>query len=104
MKRSCGLLVFEVEMCNPNGDIDSDNRPRCLSTGIGWISDVCIKAKIRELLADHDSPVFKELQATFGFDPDRFHILESADRGFASGDVIASKNAALKLANDAPIC
>jgi len=42
------VLVFSVENANPNGDPGYDNRPRTDAyTGIGYVTDVCIKRKIR---------------------------------------------------------
>jgi CRISPR-associated protein Cas7/Csd2 subtype I-C len=40
-----------VHNSNPNGDIDDGNRPRTYSDGYGWISDVCLKHKIRDNVA-----------------------------------------------------
>lgn len=41
-------LFFEVENGNPNGDPDAGNMPRRdAETGIGIITDVCLKRKIR---------------------------------------------------------
>lgn len=42
------VMVFSVENANPNGDPGYDNRPRADAyTGIGYVTDVCIKRKIR---------------------------------------------------------
>lgn len=42
------VLVFSVDNANPNGDPGYDNRPRADAyTGIGYVTDVCIKRKIR---------------------------------------------------------
>jgi CRISPR-associated protein Csd2 len=42
------LLLFDVENGNPNGDPDGDNQPRMdFETGMGWVSDVALKRKIR---------------------------------------------------------
>lgn len=42
------VLVFSVDNANPNGDPGYDNRPRTDAyTGIGFVTDVCIKRKIR---------------------------------------------------------
>ena len=41
-------LFFEVENGNPNGDPDAGNMPRRdAETGIGIVTDVCLKRKIR---------------------------------------------------------
>ena len=42
------VLFFDVENGNPNGDPDAGNMPRIdPETGIGIVSDVCLKRKIR---------------------------------------------------------
>jgi CRISPR/Cas system type I-B associated protein Csh2 (Cas7 group RAMP superfamily) len=103
MKRSAGHLVFEATLCLPNGDLDADNYPRRLNDGRGWITDVCVKSKIRDLLKDHNSPVFIALQEKLGFDPERFHILESADRGTGNTDPVAAMNVLFDMVKSAPL-
>ncbi len=50
------VMFFDVENGNPNGDPDAGNMPRIDSeTGIGIVTDVCLKRKIRnyvELVKD----------------------------------------------------
>ena len=42
------VMIFDVENGNPNGDPDAGNNPRIdPETGIGLVSDVCLKRKIR---------------------------------------------------------
>ncbi len=42
------VMLFDVENGNPNGDPDAGNTPRVdAETGFGYITDVCIKRKIR---------------------------------------------------------
>ena len=42
------VMLFDVENGNPNGDPDAGNSPRVdAETGYGYITDVCIKRKIR---------------------------------------------------------
>lgn len=42
------VILFDVENGNPNGDPDAGNSPRIdPETGFGFITDVCIKRKIR---------------------------------------------------------
>jgi len=42
------MMLFDVENGNPNGDPDAGNMPRTdAETGIGLVTDVCIKSKIR---------------------------------------------------------
>ena len=46
------VILFDVENGNPNGDPDGDNMPRTdPETGIGIVTDVCIKRKIRDYVA-----------------------------------------------------
>ena len=45
------LTLFDVKYGNPNGDPDMDGMPRQNSdTGHGFITDVCIKSKIRRMI------------------------------------------------------
>ena len=42
------VMIFDVENGNPNGDPDAGNSPRVdAETGFGYITDVCLKRKIR---------------------------------------------------------
>ena len=42
------VILFDVENGNPNGDPDAGNAPRVdAESGFGYITDVCIKRKIR---------------------------------------------------------
>lgn len=42
------VMLFDVENGNPNGDPDAGNTPRVdAETGYGYITDVCLKRKIR---------------------------------------------------------
>lgn len=42
------VMIFDVENGNPNGDPDAGNSPRVdAETGYGYITDVCLKRKIR---------------------------------------------------------
>ena len=51
-------LVFTVRNANPNGDPLDGNRPRTTYEGLGEISDVCLKRKIRNRWIDAGYPVF----------------------------------------------
>lgn len=47
------VLLFDCRYGNPNGDPDADNAPRTNPyTGIGLVSDVCIKRKIRNWITE----------------------------------------------------
>ncbi len=47
-------LVFTVRNANPNGDPLGGNRPRTTLNGLGEVSDVCLKRKLRSRLMDED--------------------------------------------------
>lgn len=56
------MLLVTVKQANPNGDPLNGNRPRTTYDGIGEISDVCIKRKIRNRLQDMGENVFVQSQ------------------------------------------
>lgn len=51
-------LVFTVRNANPNGDPLDGNRPRTTMEGLGEVSDVCLKRKIRNRLLDEGYSIF----------------------------------------------
>lgn len=51
-------LFVSVKNANPNGDPLNGNRPRTTLDGLGEISDVCIKRKIRNRLQDMGQKIF----------------------------------------------
>lgn len=51
-------VIIEVTNANPNGDPLNGNRPRTTYEGLGEISDVCIKRKIRNRLQDLGQNIF----------------------------------------------
>jgi CRISPR-associated protein Csd2 len=51
-------VILKVVNANPNGDPLNGNRPRINYDGIGEISDVCIKRKIRDRLIENGHSVF----------------------------------------------
>ncbi len=51
-------LLFSVKHANPNGDPLNGNRPRENYDGLGEVSDVCIKRKIRNRLQDMGEAIF----------------------------------------------
>jgi Cas7 group CRISPR-associated protein Csh2 len=80
LKRATGLLVIEVVNSNANGDPDRESDPRQRPNGIGEISPVSFKRKLRDLLEDHDSVFFKSLPEKFTANADGYCILESRGR------------------------
>ncbi len=51
-------VIFKVKNANPNGDPLNGNRPRTTYAGLGEVSDVCIKRKIRNRLLEKDINIF----------------------------------------------
>ena len=51
-------VVLTVKRANPNGDPLNGNRPRVNYDGLGELSDVCIKRKIRNRLMDLGQKIF----------------------------------------------
>jgi CRISPR-associated protein Csd2 len=51
-------LILSVNKANPNGDPLNGNRPRIDYDGIGEISDVCLKRKIRDRLQEKKEMIF----------------------------------------------
>ncbi len=52
------VVLVSVTNANPNGDPLNGNRPRTTYTGLGEISDVCIKRKLRNRLQDLGECIF----------------------------------------------
>lgn len=76
-------VVISVKNANPNGDPLNGNRPRESYDGLGEISDVCIKRKIRNRLQDMGEKIFVQSD-------------ERCDDGYKSLSERASNNEALK--------
>lgn len=52
-RRQDFMLLFDVTGGNPNGDPDNGNAPRADPlTGAGWVTDVALKRKVRNFIAD----------------------------------------------------
>lgn len=78
-------VVFTVTNANPNGDPLNGNRPRETYDGLGEISDVCIKRKIRNRLQDMGEKIFVQME-------------ERSDDGCGSLSERATANPDLKAA------
>jgi len=85
IKKSTGLLILEAVNSNPNGDPDRESDPRQRPNGLGEISPVSFKRKLRDLVED-EGDVFKALCDKLGLAKDEFKILES--RGRIRADII----------------
>lgn len=79
-------VIFSVTNANPNGDPLNGNRPRTSYDGMGEVSDVCIKRKIRNRLQDMGERIFVQSD-------------ERADDGFRSLKDRADSVAALVKAS-----
>ena len=51
-------LVFQVQNANPNGDPLNGNRPRANYDGLGEVTDVCLKRKLRDRLQESGQAIF----------------------------------------------
>lgn len=51
-------LVLRVQRANPNGDPLNGNRPRTDYGGLGEITDVCLKRKLRDRLLESGQSIF----------------------------------------------
>ena len=80
IKRATGLLVIEVVNSNPNGDPDREGDPRQRPNGLGEISPVSFKRKLRDLLEDSGSPFFCSLPEEYSKNTKEYRILESRGR------------------------
>ncbi len=80
MKRVTGLLVIEVVNSNPNGDPDRESDPRQRDGGIGEISPVSFKRKLRDLIDAKEAPVYQSLKSRLRLNDENFNILESRGR------------------------
>lgn len=80
IKRATGLLVIEVVNSNANGDPDRESDPRQRPNGIGEISPVSFKRKLRDLLENHESIFFQSLPEEYVGNQENYNILESRGR------------------------
>lgn len=78
--RATGLLVIEAINSNPNGDPDRESDPRQRPDGLGEISPVSFKRKLRDLVEDKQGPVWAEVKKTLTLNDEEFEILESRGR------------------------
>ncbi|MDR1059872.1 MAG: type I CRISPR-associated protein Cas7 [Clostridiales bacterium] len=84
IKRATGLLVIEAVNSNPNGDPDREADPRQRPNGIGEISPVSFKRKLRDLIEDGASSFFRQLPDKYSAHPECYRILESRGRSIAA--------------------
>ena len=80
IKRATGLLIIEVVNSNPNGDPDRESDPRQRPNGLGEISPVSFKRKLRDLVENTEGPGFAAVCEKLGLNKNEFKILESRER------------------------
>lgn len=79
--RGTGLLIIEVRHSNPNGDPDAESDPRTIDVdGLGLISPVSFKRKLRDLVADKECAAWQSAKTVLKLDDSRFEILEQRYR------------------------
>ncbi len=80
--RGTGLLIIEVRHSNPNGDPDAESEPRTIDAdGRGLISPVSFKRKLRDLVADHQTPAWLKAAEVLALNGQRaYDILEKRGR------------------------
>lgn len=85
--RGTGLLIIEARFSNPNGDPDAESDPRTLDPeGLGLISPVSFKRKLRDLVHDKMGEAWLKWAASIEWkerpkaEPSRNDVSEFADR------------------------
>jgi len=96
------MYMYQVKGANPNGSPDWDNLPRTLSDESGMATDNSLRAKLREIMSDHTSPVFLEIAEALELDPEKYHVLESKFRGMNTEDACEAAQACMLLAQENP--
>lgn len=79
LNRGTGLILIDVTESNPNGDPDRESDPRTRNDRRGIISSVSFKRKLRDLVADKDSELWKELKEDLELEDKDYQILEMKD-------------------------
>lgn len=95
-------LVFTVNNANPNGDPIDGNRPRTTYDGIGEVSDVCLKRKIRNRWIDDGYSVFVQSDSKRAPGDEFRSLKDRADGCEALKNCLASINSKKKGKDDAP--
>lgn len=90
-------VIVTAENANPNGDPLNGNMPRTTYSGLGEISDVCIKRKIRNRLQDMGENVFVQSDDNKVDEYDSLHARAEGYKEFK--DVVDGKNTDKKVAS-----
>lgn len=77
------VALAKVRDANPNGNPLDGNRPRTSYDGLGEISDVCIKRKLRNRLQDNGEKIF--VQSEERCDDGEKSLSDRAKRNISSG-------------------
>ncbi|MDG0871527.1 type I-C CRISPR-associated protein Cas7/Csd2 [Paenibacillus thiaminolyticus] len=83
-------VVFSVTKANPNGDPLNGNRPRQNYDGLGEVSDVALKRKIRNRLQDLGEPIF--VQSNDRNDDQLKSLRERAEANEALAKILKQKD------------
>ncbi len=80
------LFLYEAIQCNPNGDIDQENKPRMdYDNQINLVTDVRIKRYIRDFLKTQGKDIFVDMEGENKVSPDS-KLNAVLDRLLASAD------------------
>ena len=75
------VLVFDVQDGNPNGDPDAGNLPRIdAETGMGLVTDVCLKRKVRNYVQMNGGSIFIREKAILNNLIDEAHEQEAVQK------------------------
>ena len=99
-------LVFTARNANPNGDPLDGNRPRTTYDGLGEVSDVCLKRKIRNRWIDEGYPVFVQSDSHRAPGDHYRSLKDRADACPALKEclaAIAAQKASKKKGSDTPV-
>jgi CRISPR-associated protein Csh2 len=65
------LFLYEAAQCNPNGDIDQENKPRMdYDTNTNLVTDVRIKRYIRDFIKTQGEAIFVDMEGENKVSPD----------------------------------
>lgn len=78
-------VIFSVKNANPNGDPLNGNRPRINYDGIGELSDVCLKRKIRNRLMENGQDIFVQSDDNRN---DEYRSLKNRAEGVLGKDIM----------------
>lgn len=91
-------VIVTAENANPNGDPLNGNMPRTTYSGLGEISDVCLKRKIRNRLQDMGENIFVQSDDNKVDEYDSLHARAEGYEDFKK--VINGKNTDKKVASE----